>query len=417
MSDRDHLVRWQWDDVTCDISSQDQPAPWCITLAMARQSTGEAADFEWNARFPDMLTSAPPDRLDDPARRDRPLLITHYQGMGDFIQQLRFLAAAELEGRRVLVECPAPLRALLEAQNLDVELVEPGCMRGDPPLDEACNMRLDHWLADPTDAGVYLKAPLGRRCSQSGRQRVGLNWNAKPGTIGATAKSVELSALEALVASRPGIDWVSLQWGPAEAELDQYPWAACIERRGRTIDTLARLADEIAELDLLITIDSAPAHLAGALGVPVWTMLGHAVGWRWRLKHTTSHLYGSMTLFRMNNANGWLDVIARVSDALDSGCDPSDTGAWAGLAQSDESVAAQFADDPLGMLASRGIAIRPDDVETLAGVFQLLVKCYGGFSWCAMEPDPTRPLGLLGELAGHDVIAEITAGLAIRQSA
>jgi hypothetical protein len=417
-TDCDPIVRWVLDDLLFDIRPDERRSPWCVDLKLQRPSTGEDRVLQLNAMFPDLAVQAPPDRLSDTGTVERPLLITHNQGIGDYVQQLRYLKAPQLALRRILLECSAALHDLVEAQGLNVELVEPGIRRGDPAVDEASLMRLGHWLKNPTGVRPYIKTPRKRRHGRGGRRRVGLNWSGRSGTIAAGTKSIELSDLEPLVAPRPDIDWVSVQWGPAEHELQRHSWTTSIEPRGRTINTVGRLASEIAELDLLITIDSAPAHLAGALGVPVWTILGRAWSWRWRLKRTSSHLYGSMRLIRRNEHDGGTGLADRVGRALDSGAEWT-VAAMEGTASDDgsnacTSVASQFVDDPIGMLRSRGVRIRPYDSDALACIFQLLVRCYGGFSWSVPEPMPAPPIRARGGLIGHPVFADLVSAATAR---
>ena len=413
MTNGDYLVRWRLDDVLCDVQPNEHGKPWCLTLDLSRESTGESGAFEWNARYPDLLTIAPPDRVSGTG--ERPLLVTHNQGIGDFIQQFRYLRTPQLAGRRVLLECPARLRQFVEAQAMNIEIVEPRHLRDDGTMDEISNMRLDQWFADPTSSGSYLKAPSTGRGRSNKRLRAGINWSAMLGTLSVAEKSIPLRELEVLVAPRSDIEWVSLQWGPSEQDLDQYPWAAAIRRRGQVTETLAGLAKEIAELDLLITIDSAPAHIAGALGVPVWTLLGQAVAWRWRLGHSSSHLYGSMTLFRQDERHGWPGLVNRVGNALDGG-DVLVNGAQSdGMAQYSESLAVRFADDPTGTAQSRGVRVEPDDYETLAGILQLLVRCYRSLPWSVAEPEPSSDLQSLGALKDHPLVSDVLAAVVSRR--
>ncbi|MEO1198402.1 MAG: hypothetical protein AAFX39_04080 [Pseudomonadota bacterium] len=414
MSDAAPIIGWHDGDLLVELWPHRDDSPWCLALIISRPSTGEAAAFEWSARYPDLLVQAPPDRR-APADPTLPLLVTHSQGIGDFVQQLRYLKAPELKGRTVMLECPPELVALVEAQDLAVELVEPGTRRGSSTVNEVSNMRLDQWLKDPAGKQAYLRAPKARRRRPAERLRVGLNWSGKLGTIGVESKSVPLSDVQALVEARPEIDWVSVQWGPSELELRDRPWACSIDPRGKTIDTVARLANELAELDLLISIDSGPAHLAGALGVPVWTLLSQACGWRWRLDRSSSHLYGSMTLFRFGDFGAWSGLIERVGAQLDDwvagGRQPiADAGAN-GLAGGAGTVPARFADDPIGTCRSLGLAVDSRDSGALACIFQLLVTCYGGFSWCQPEPQPAPALFVPAAFAGNRGFAELVAGM------
>ncbi len=407
MSSSNTLVRWRLDDVSCNVRPDEHDTPWCLTLDLSREGTGESGAFEWNARYPDLLIIAPPDRVAGDGQR--PLLVTHRQGIGDFIQQLRYLSAPQLAGRRILLECPAHLHQLVEAQDIDVEPVEPGHRRNDPSLDEMSNMRLDQRFDDPTGAGPYIKASSAGLRRSAKPLRVGINWSGMLGTVSVAMKSVALRDLEPLVAPRRDIEWVSLQWGPTERELDRHAWGAGVTQRGKSIETVADLAREIAALDLFITIDSAPAHLAGALGVPVWTMLGQAIGWRWRLAHPSSHLYRSMTLFRFDPAHGWPGVVSRVGETLDKDDVRANGARPDQVPQGGDSIAVRFADDPIGTARAHGVIVEPNDHETLAGMLQLLVRCYKGLPWSVVEPRPSPDLRVLGAFEGHRLVTDILA--------
>src|SRR5690606_33012207 len=141
-------------------------------------------------------------------------------------------------------------------------------------------------------------------------------WSANRRGVARDIKSIPLDLLERLVGDHPGISWVSVQWGDDEAALDARHWASDIERCGRTVRDVADLAEVIAGLDLLITIDSAPAHVAGALGVPVWTLLSKPCSWRWGLDSEETALYRSMRLIRQAVFDDWAECLARVSGLL-----------------------------------------------------------------------------------------------------
>jgi ADP-heptose:LPS heptosyltransferase len=150
-----------------------------------------------------------------------------------------------------------------------------------------------------------------------GRQLVGLAWqtnNRKTGRF----RSIFLSQFAPLFA-KAGIRWVSLQYGD-HAELENQAKEADVPLLvDRTVDQLTNIdtfAAQIAALDLVITIDNSTAHLAGALGVPVWVLLPFAPDWRWLLEREDSPWYPSMRLFRQPKPGDWQSVMERVGSAL-----------------------------------------------------------------------------------------------------
>jgi hypothetical protein len=152
------------------------------------------------------------------------------------------------------------------------------------------------------------------RIAGAGR-RVGIVWQGRPTQRDDRKRSVTLPMLQPLF-DAPGIVWVSLQKGEA-ARTAQCPGAAC-----PPVDLTAELADFadtaalIASLDLVIAVDTAVAHLAGALGMPVWILLHRHADWRWHLDRPDSPWYPTARLFRQERPGEWSPVIANVRRAL-----------------------------------------------------------------------------------------------------
>jgi len=113
-----------------------------------------------------------------------------------------------------------------------------------------------------------------------------------------------------------GAQFYSLQIGDAAGQLKELARRAAITDLAGSIDNFADTAAIVANLDLVISIDTAVAHLAGAMGKPVWTLLQHAPDWRWYPRAETSLWYPSMRLFRQPVAGDWPSVIARVAGEL-----------------------------------------------------------------------------------------------------
>src|SRR5262249_18550917 len=111
------------------------------------------------------------------------------------------------------------------------------------------------------------------------------------------------------LADVPGATFFSLQMGEAAAELSAAPSHMHLVDVHEHINDFADTAAAIANLDLLITIDTAAAHVAGAIGVPIWTMLPFAADFRWMHDRDDSPWYPTMKLFRQSRRNDWSDVI------------------------------------------------------------------------------------------------------------
>jgi ADP-heptose:LPS heptosyltransferase len=149
-----------------------------------------------------------------------------------------------------------------------------------------------------------------------GKRKVGLVWSGNPQFSAAAQKRCPVSAFHGLL-SVPDIAWISLQKDADENDLAQLQDAApellvC----GDELTDFAATAAAISALDLVITVDTAVAHLAGALGKPVWIMLPFAADWRWLVERTDSPWYPQAQLFRQQEAGDWAELTDRVREAL-----------------------------------------------------------------------------------------------------
>jgi len=139
--------------------------------------------------------------------------------------------------------------------------------------------------------------------------------------IWARGRSIPLTALAPL-AQLPGVRLVSLQKGPGLEQLHNVPFAERIidlsTELDRGPDAFLDTAAVIAGLDLVISSDTSVAHLAGALGRPVWTVLAASPEWRWGLERSDSPWYPTMRLFRQTTDGDWKPVVAAIAEALQS---------------------------------------------------------------------------------------------------
>lgn len=154
------------------------------------------------------------------------------------------------------------------------------------------------------------------RSGSSGRPRIGYVWAAGEWD---PSRSVPFAIFESLLRTDLVEHW-SLQGRPAANDAKE--WIAAGKMQDATAvcgDGLVALAAAIANLDLVITVDTLAAHLAGALGKPAWVLLQHAADWRWMTDRNDSPWYPGMRLFRQSAAGNWRDVIGDVRDAMECG--------------------------------------------------------------------------------------------------
>ena len=115
----------------------------------------------------------------------------------------------------------------------------------------------------------------------------------------------------------PGAEFVSFQVGPRAREL-RAGWRGLVHDPGDVPADLEATADALMEVDLVITVDTMLAHLAGALGRPVWTLLAYAPDWRWMLDRADTPWYPTMRLFRQPKPNDWAGVFRDVRRELEA---------------------------------------------------------------------------------------------------
>jgi hypothetical protein len=252
------------------------------------------------------------------------------EGIGDQIQALRIARRIRDDGGRVLVGCDEPLHALVRASGLaDAFLPRPLlAAHGIGPADY--HLVIGGWLHHAgRPAGVWGQQPYLRADDEAApplldglaRPRVGLVWAGSPAFALEGMRGVPYGALKRLIAATPDVGWVSLQHAdhPRARELGQTPVTRRVHDAGGELPSFAATAALMRRLDLVVTTDTSVAHLAGALGVPVWTLLGSAVDWRWGIEGERTSLYPSMRLIRDGVHGDWMHTVARVADDLRAG--------------------------------------------------------------------------------------------------
>ena len=252
------------------------------------------------------------------------LFIWWEEGLGDTIMLLRFALALAGQDRRVIFSVPDGLKRLLSSAGDAVEIIGaeavPACFDYHIPafaLPEALDIRLDA-MPPPTP---YLKAEPALAESWKSRIgafgfRIGLVWATT--TSRSLGRSFPLRELER-IAAKPGVRLISLQKQDGLGELDDLPPGMTVEVMPDFDvggDAFVDSAAIMANLDLVISADTAPAHLAGALGRPAWLALQFAADWRWFLDRDDSVWYPGMRLFRQNSPGDWRSVFAAMEKLL-----------------------------------------------------------------------------------------------------
>jgi tetratricopeptide (TPR) repeat protein len=245
------------------------------------------------------------------------------QGLGDTIFALRFGKAARALGVRLIAQLPDGLIPLTDEAVADEIIAETTT----PPAFDAHFALMDlPGLLDITpekmdDEEPYLLADetavadWRTRLAETGgdNRTVGLNWRGNMANPVEKFRRLPMDAM-ARLGEAEGITWVSLQKGEPAPEGEMLPAGLDIVDTGPA--PLSETAALIEALDLLITTDTAVAHLAGALGKPVWVLLHHAPDWKWGLTGETTPWYPTARLFRQASAGDWESVITDVLAAM-----------------------------------------------------------------------------------------------------
>ncbi len=307
-----------------EIQPESAYAAWNRSLLQLLQGDFAAGWRNFEAR---RRTKSSPRHFPQPLWRGEPLhgariLLHAEQGFGDTIQFLRYLPLVQAAGGSVVLCLPLRLRRIAQLLPGVTALVATG--EPLPPFD--CQIPL---MSLPLACGTtletiparvpYLSIPeeavraASRLVWPATGLRIGIAWAGSPSHAKDRFRSMPFSVLMPLLRV-DGIHLFSLQMGPASRQLTDAP-GTVVDLAPFTSD-LADTAAQMAHLDLVITVDTCIAHLAGALAVPVWTLLGYAADWRWLLNRNDSPWYPTMRLFRQPNLGNWRAVIEAVRTAL-----------------------------------------------------------------------------------------------------
>ncbi|HEY5314225.1 MAG TPA: tetratricopeptide repeat-containing glycosyltransferase family protein [Pirellulales bacterium] len=257
------------------------------------------------------------------------ILIWAEQGLGDMIQFVRYAPALKAQGARVVVECPPHVVPLFRsAPGIDQIVTE-----GDriPAYDVHCPLlSLPGQLRTtietvPADI-PYLRAPSEHierwrhALGEDSRFRVGVAWRGSPSHAHDHWRSVSLESFAPLAAVTE-VALVSLQKGPGHEEVTQFNGHLSVRHIAEDgpldeAESLLSTAGLMCCLDLVICVDTAVAHLAGALGRPVWVALPAVPDWRWLKRGNTTPWYPSMRLYRQRKLGNWKGVFARMARDL-----------------------------------------------------------------------------------------------------
>jgi hypothetical protein len=304
------------------MNPDDEPAHFNRSLMLL--ATGDFVEgweeFEWRSRMPEVKhRSVPIDHAIPHAKqwhgediRDKHLLLHAEAGIGDSLQFCRFIPDLASRCRKLTVYERPGLRGLLRAAFASDKIAI--CAEVPKDIDYYTLImgsgRLLHLHNGNVDRGQYLHAPVHgwqTRLAHLPKPRVGIVWAGQTDNPVDARRSLQLEQIAPLLAVPVG--WVSLQMHRAEPVCPMYDASPFITDWSDT-------AGVVDALDLVITVDTAVAHLAGALGKPVWLLNRFDTCWRWGTVGDRSPWYASMRIFRQPSVGDWSAVIDQAVKAL-----------------------------------------------------------------------------------------------------
>jgi len=297
------------------------------------------AEYQWRWRrtgMPAQNSRGKPLWLGEYPLARKTVLLHAEQGLGDTIQFARYARVLAASGTKVVLEVQAELKSLM--QRLDG--VAAVIARGEeaPPFDVHCPLG-SLPLALHTEPGTvpahipYLAADASRLAKWSARldalphPRIAVAWSGNPGHDNDRNRSIAFAGLSALFATstiprplagqgRVGASFVSIQRDVRGADAALLAAETRVTHVGGELDDFSDTAAVLALCDLVIAVDTAAAHLAGAMGRPVWVLVPFAPDWRWRRDGETTPWYPTARLFRQTSLGDWDGVIARAAEEL-----------------------------------------------------------------------------------------------------
>jgi tetratricopeptide (TPR) repeat protein len=253
----------------------------------------------------------------------RTIFVYPEQGLGDTIQFCRYLPVLSSKGARVIFEAPPELRDVLKTLPGAITLLQPGFPA--PEFDFQIPLlsipgALRTTLATIPAKTPYLKAPKETvgfwraRVNETERRRVGLVWSG--GTVYRNDHNRSLSLSDMAPILNLPFEFHCLQKVLREGDLEELSNFSSLAFHGDNLHDFSDTAALIEAMDLVITVDTSVAHLAGALGKPVWILLPFAPDFRWLLDRKDSPWYPSARLFRQREIGQWSSVIEGAREAL-----------------------------------------------------------------------------------------------------
>jgi hypothetical protein len=293
----------------------------CYLLQGNYEQGWPAYEDRWNfEHLKGALPNLPKPKWTGQDLTDKTILVIGEQGLGDTVQFARFIINLKAAGANVVLTVASTM----------VSLFGPGTLAFGDTLPE-----YDYWtpiMSIPGVLGITLKnlsSPLSyisvnaesvkqwqQRLGYKKKLRVGFSWSGRRDTWIHQHKSVPFNQIIELIKYNPQHEWINLQIDATDEEAEILTELGCATYPG-TITCMADSAALISCMDVVVSVDTAVSHLAGALGKTTWIMLNqYGVDWRWLLNRADSPWYPTVRLFRQPNMGNWGPVITQITRQL-----------------------------------------------------------------------------------------------------
>lgn len=332
MEQLDEAKIWYERALSIDPNNADNHWNYSLILLHAGEYEKGWREYEWrfqkSQKLPIRDCSLPV--WDGVSSKHLTLLVQAEQGYGDTIQFMRYLPLVASKVGNVILECQDDvIKPLVERMSGSIKVVS--CMKEQPSADAKIALlslpRLFHttletipfpegYLDPPEDMIAHWQTLLAGVKQTNKKLTVGFVWDGRK-TFRNDKRSIPLNTLSPLF-EREDITFISLQKGEQAQQLKAMPTRFNIIDVTDNICSFLDTAALIANLDLVISVDTSVAHLAGAIGCPTWVMLRKGPDWRWLDQRTDSPWYASIKLFRQQRDGEWDDVIKQIQTALNN---------------------------------------------------------------------------------------------------
>lgn len=346
VSDPDNQAAWNnYGNVMREIGRPDRAVPFlehCLRLNPAHPTANfnlavchllmgnykkgwDLYESRWNYEHLQGQLPNLPNRWQGESLKDKTILVLGEQGLGDSIQFGRFMQTLSDAGARVILQVPSALVPVFGEGDVITKTIDFDTV---PP-------KHDYWTPIMSVPGILgidlpsLNSPVGYleankpdiklwrdQLGIKNKIRVGICWSGRRDSWINQHKSVPFELIKQMIRETPNYEWINLQADASEDEI------ADLRELGvrifpEIIPQLNATAALIANIDVVVTVDTAVAHLSGAMGRPTWIMLNHyAVDWRWLLDRNDSPWYPTAKLFRQPSMDQWQPVLEKIQKFL-----------------------------------------------------------------------------------------------------